>query len=253
MVKSTYKILISSAVLMAILGTLGCRSKDDNLKIENEDTIREMEKTTQIIELNGYYKGTIKDGTQWAVSISDFDGKNFKGYDIIYWKSTPEGIKANLTGTFNDEKNEILMLEDINIKGAGKFIGTISENGKIMNGSFFRYSDNDSYDWSLVKSNREITNIDYNEIIGTYQVGNTFCTIFDRRIYSEYETYKIRWANGKGHDVLEFEDSQEGDMFYRESTIDNEYAGTFFFPGDFKEGEYTRADGRTFKVIKIKE
>lgn len=248
--KLTYKILISTAVLLVILIMFGCRSKDNNLKIENEDTIPEEEKTTQIIDLNGYYEGSIKNGTQLAVSISDFDGKYFDGYDIVYWN--PEGLKANFTGTFNDENNEIIILEDVGLKNAGKFIGTVSDEGKTINGSFFRYSDNASYAWSLVKSDRKITTIDYDDIIGTYQVGNTFCTIFDSRIYSEYETFKIKWANGKGYDLLEFEDSQEGDMFYRETTIDNEYAGTFFFPGNFKEGEYTRADGITFEVKKIK-
>jgi len=41
------------------------------------------------------------------------------------------------------------MYEDINIKRAGKYIGRISNNGDQMDGQWYRYSDNGSFNWSL--------------------------------------------------------------------------------------------------------
>lgn len=107
------------------------------------------------IHLNGTYSGTIKDGTSWHVSINSFDGKNFSGYNIIYWKNHPEGYKAYFTGTFNNSSREIMIFEDKTIKNSGMFTGNVSYDGITLNGDWRRYSDNGSYTWNLVKTNDE--------------------------------------------------------------------------------------------------
>jgi hypothetical protein len=101
------------------------------------------------IDLAGTYDGTIKDGTNWYVVISGFDGKSFKGYNEVFWKSTPDGYKTNFKGTYDEDTKEIIMYEDKYMKGSGKFIGTVSSDGNKMSGTWFRYSDNGSFTWEL--------------------------------------------------------------------------------------------------------
>jgi len=107
------------------------------------------------VNLNGDYYGAIKDGTNWFVSITSFDGKNFSGYNIIYWENHPEGYKAYFTGTFNNSSREIMIFEDKTIKNSGMFTGNVSFDGITLNGDWRRYSDNRSYTWNLVKTNDE--------------------------------------------------------------------------------------------------
>jgi hypothetical protein len=104
------------------------------------------------IDLNGTYNGSIKDGTRWYVYIFEFDGKNFSGHNQIFWKKYPDGFNTNFTGTYDSKTGQIIMYEDRNAKGSGKFTGTVSENGKIMSGDWHRYSDNGSFTWNLKKS-----------------------------------------------------------------------------------------------------
>lgn len=129
----------------------------DKKETELKDREKQLEqKSNNIkIELAGTYAGTIKDGTYWHVVISNFDGKNFKGYNKIYWKSTPEGFKTNYTGTYDNSSGEIIMHEDRNAKGSGKFIGSISKDGNKMSGTWYRYTDNGSFTWELERNFEE--------------------------------------------------------------------------------------------------
>jgi hypothetical protein len=104
------------------------------------------------IDLNGTYRGSIKDGTRWYVYIFEFDGKNFSGHNQIFWKKYPDGYNTNFTGTYDSKTGQIIMYEDRSAKGAGKFTGTVSDNGKIMSGDWYRYTDNGSFTWNLEKS-----------------------------------------------------------------------------------------------------
>lgn len=105
------------------------------------------------INLLGSYWGSIKDGTKWYVNFTSFDGKNLSGYNVIYWKTTPEGFQTSFIGTYNSSNQEILMFEDKNAKGSGKFIGKVSNDGKTLSGNWYRYKDNGSFTWDLHKSN----------------------------------------------------------------------------------------------------
>ncbi len=95
--------------------------------------------------------GTIKDGTSWEASIIDFDGHNFRGRNTVYWKSTPEGFSTNFTGTVDEVTGEVIMYEDKNAKGSGKFVGTINQKGTRMSGIWTRYSDGVTFKWNLEK------------------------------------------------------------------------------------------------------
>lgn len=129
----------------------------DKKETELKEKEKQIEQKTQSkdskkINLKGDYQGSIKDGTLWYVFITSFDGSNFKGHNIVYWKTTPNGFKTNFTGTFDSQTNQVIMYEDKNAKGSGKFIGTVSDNGNTMHGDWFRYTDNGSFTWDLERS-----------------------------------------------------------------------------------------------------
>jgi hypothetical protein len=105
------------------------------------------------INLEGTYSGTIKDGTKWNVYISNYDGQNFTGHNIIYWKKSPDGYKTNFNGIYNASNREIIMYEDKNAKGSGKFSGKVSADGMNMNGDWHRYTDGELFIWNLLKLN----------------------------------------------------------------------------------------------------
>lgn len=119
-------------------------------KLESEKQNNEVQSNQyiKIINLNGNWSGTIKDGTYWTVEIQNFDGKNFDGINRIYWNKSPEGLKTNFSGILNSS-NEVTMYEDDKVKGAGKFKGLLSQDGNNMSGEWYRYSDNGSFTWSL--------------------------------------------------------------------------------------------------------
>jgi hypothetical protein len=125
--------------------------KEKEKQIDQQNQSKDIKK----INLKGDYQGSIKDGTKWYVYITSFDGSNFKGYNVVYWKTTPDGFKTNFTGTYDSQFNKIIMLEDRNAKGSGKFIGTVSDNGNTMHGDWFRYTDNGSFTWNLERSYKE--------------------------------------------------------------------------------------------------
>jgi len=117
--------------------------KSDVLESENtqsgepESTQRKVTKVN-LRDFATMWWGTIRDGTNWEVSIVSFDGKTFKGRNTIYWKTNPDGFSTNFSGTVNDETGEVVMYEDKNAKGSGKFSGTINKSGNRMSGSWSR-------------------------------------------------------------------------------------------------------------------
>ena len=126
------------------------KAKEDELK--NSQNIDKDDIKDTKINLRGTYSGSIKDGTLWYMYITNFTGKNLKGYNKIHWESTPEGFKTNFSGTYDPSTREIILYEDRNATGSGKFIGTVSVDGKSISGDWFRYSDGNSFTWNLSKT-----------------------------------------------------------------------------------------------------
>lgn len=121
---------------------------------ENKNSQQNEERNVSRINLSGFatlWYGTIKDGTEWEVSITSFDGTNFKGRNTIYWKTTPEGFSTNFTGTVDDVTGKVVMYEDKKAKGSGVFTGTINKSGNRMSGSWSRYSDGATFKWNVEK------------------------------------------------------------------------------------------------------
>jgi len=165
-------IRISILVIFSVLVFSGCNERiDESLKLKEKELDlkqqeidlekKKLESQNQNeeyskklidnnIDLEGLWIGTIKDGTYWTIEIRNFDGTNFIGVNNIYWKKYPEGYKTNFSGTLNSNK-EIIMYEDRNTKGSGKFVGNVSNDGKFMSGEWYRYTDNGTFNWSLKK------------------------------------------------------------------------------------------------------
>ena len=121
---------------------------------DKANTQQQKEKSGSKVNLRGFatmWFGSIKDGTDWEVSIVSFDGTNFKGRNTIYWKTSPNGFSTNFTGTIDDVTRKVIMYEDRKAKGSGTFTGTISQDGSRMSGSWTRYTDGVSFNWDLAK------------------------------------------------------------------------------------------------------
>lgn len=139
----TYFCLIFFIIFLA-----GCQNKDTS---KSQNFLQEQNaKPTDERDIKGIWTGTIKDGTNWVVEIWEFDGRNFKGSNTIFWEKYPEGYKTPFSGTLSNNKIEIF--EDAKVRNSGKFIGTISGDFNSIKGIWYRYSDNGSYLWDLERN-----------------------------------------------------------------------------------------------------
>lgn len=130
---------------------LELKQKELELK-EKELNLKEKDKSTdklRNINITGKWIGTIKDGTKWEVYFTSQYLKEFDGYSTIYWSNHPEGFVTRFAGTVENDNSKIIIYEDRNAKGSGKFEGTISSDGNSMTGIWHRYSDNGSFTWNL--------------------------------------------------------------------------------------------------------
>lgn len=155
---SKYLLIILSIIIIAIATIFVLYSifnKADDKIITQSKTQEEKQNNNLFskININGHYRGTIKDGTSWEVEIFGFDGENFNGNNTIYWSfvKNPGGMISTFNGKFNKSDGTIEMYEDPSGKKTGKFIGKVSQDGVNVTGNWYRYSDNGSYSWNLTK------------------------------------------------------------------------------------------------------
>lgn len=139
--------------------------KEKDIKIKEEEFLKKREENIEMkekelsqekntyVNIEGKYDGSIKDGTYWVVYINNFTGRNFSGYNIIYWEKSPDGMRTYFSGKFNSSDNSITIFEDKNAKGSGTFYGKVSSDGKTISGTWHRYSDGGSFTWNLNKVN----------------------------------------------------------------------------------------------------
>lgn len=120
---------------------------EENTDLSKEIVIEQDTAKTKKIEINGVYEGYAKDKKMYLI-INNFDGKKFYGYSVIYWNPT-KGVKAEFDGYYDESKDIIYINESSSIKGSGKFEGKLKKNR--LEGNWYRYSDNGSYNWKLQK------------------------------------------------------------------------------------------------------
>jgi|GEM_PF-3413756 hypothetical protein len=126
----------------------------ENLKIQKarNDSILAV---TDKINLSGFWSGSLDDGTPFDLTITDFDGKNFKGSDQIFADSTDRN-KFAITGTFDPKTKEIIINEDKNKKGSGKHIAKLDANLTGIKGSWEQYSGTKKMKWELKRAAKEV-------------------------------------------------------------------------------------------------
>lgn len=95
------------------------------------------------------------------------------------------------------------------------------------------------------KQNR-MSNVNYDIFEGYYQVGNTFCNISSTK-----GIWSAKWDKGSGWTKI-IDDVQGDEVLYIEYDFNNKECGYFYFYDDFHVGDYTRKDGKVFKVTKIR-
>ncbi|HEY0426771.1 MAG TPA: DUF3828 domain-containing protein [Pyrinomonadaceae bacterium] len=83
---------------------------------------------------------------------------------------------------------------------------------------------------------------------GTYQVGDTTCTVKAIKM-----AYEIKWAKGSGSEIF-FSEGRANDRYiFASEAKDGEKSNSFAFDGEnFTTGTFYRADGKEFAVKKIK-
>lgn len=140
------KILIILVSMVAI-SIWGCESKEIK---ENEKKVPVQKNAAE--KIVGYYKGIAKNDTPMELTIERVFNNEVFGYNIISWNIN-KPLRSDFIGVYDSLSNRITINEDNSVKGAGYFEGFFLENGSSLEGTWYRYSDNGSYKWSLKKTN----------------------------------------------------------------------------------------------------
>jgi len=151
-------------VLFAVMiGFISC--KKENAVNETEKKIPvDTVKQDVYSDIIGFYKGTAKDKTPMELTIEKALSGDISGHNAISWNPA-NPLRAAFIGRYDKDKKKVLLYEDNNVKGAGYFTGDVKDNGTLIDGEWFRYSDNGSYKWILYKVNKDV-NTEGNEYIG---------------------------------------------------------------------------------------
>ena len=149
---------------------------------------------------------------------------------LISCKDTgKENINSNQDSINNALKEKEIELKEKELNLKEEEISRIKQEEKIQ-----------------IKENK-IKNVNPNELEGTYRVGSTGCTIWAIRM-----AYEIKWAKGKGTNLLFFNQRIGSKIIYNETDqASDKYYGRFEFFNDHSRGIFIRNDGKEFNVEKI--
>jgi hypothetical protein len=95
--------------------------------------------------LIGVWNG-IFDNKNFDIRINKQEGNILYGENTVHWNKP---VSRNLTGSIEGEK--IILNEPGTDKGDGKFIGTISGDGKSMSGTWQRFTGGEKKKWNVMK------------------------------------------------------------------------------------------------------
>ncbi len=100
----------------------------------------------------GRWEGTL--GEQLLlIAIESLEGNLCNGYCEIRWKGSSSALKMDISGRFNPETFEILLVQKQKGNVVGTFEGTISSNARSMNGIWkFEEDPSQKYNWSVQKN-----------------------------------------------------------------------------------------------------
>ncbi|RPI15472.1 MAG: YARHG domain-containing protein [Ignavibacteriae bacterium] len=216
--------IIPAAVVVLVIAAIFLFKNGDEkttVEIKSSTTNSGQTKTSGNYKFNieGKYTGNIN-GSSWDLYISGYDGKNFRGYNTIYWPG--KVVSANFTGNYDQSTGVISMFEESG-KGAGRFDGQFSTDGKTMSGDWHRYSDNGSYSWYLTKSEGSYSQDRSTSTPGKYpEATDRLLASDDVRNLSKWELKIMRNEIFARHGYI-FKTDDMRDYFNRQSW----YSGTY--------------------------
>ena len=163
---SKFQSLLFSLALLAILVFTSCEQKKpeevsitkDTLQVKVEEpapvdtlvkdtTTLAKEPAVVIPDLKGKWTGTFDKRTT-ALRITEQDGNSFKGAITINYR---EVINQQVSGTINEKTMEVTMKDLLHSRYAGTYKGKVSEDMKILSGTFTQNVEKTKFSFSLKK------------------------------------------------------------------------------------------------------
>lgn len=159
-----YSLLISLS-LIALLVLTSCEQKKPaevsvlkdtvKIKVEEPTTVDTLKKDTTTIkepevvipDLTGKWSGTFDQRTT-TLRITEQDGNAFKGAITINYR---EVINQQVSGTINEKTMEIIMKDLLHSRYAGSYKGKLSEDMKIISGTFTQNVEKTKFSFNLKK------------------------------------------------------------------------------------------------------
>jgi hypothetical protein len=163
-----------------------------------------------------------------------YDGQDFEIKNFAVGKGTIDGAKATVNVTFtNFGEKKTIVFSLVETAGAWRISDIkYSHGGSLL--AMFREAYGDG------KTNAPPVKNVTGEFEGTYQVGETTCTVKPVKM-----AFEVRWAKGTGVEMFH---SEEGNIF--ESEVDTTAGRSRFIFDDenYNTGTFKRADGKVFTV-----
>lgn len=163
---SKFQSLLFSLALLTILVFTSCEQKKpeevsitkDTLQVKVEEpapvdtlvkdtTTLAKEPAVVIPDLKGKWTGTFDKRTT-TLRITEQDGMTFKGSITINYR---EVINQQVSGTINEKTMEVSMKDLLHSRYAGTYKGKVSEDMKILSGTFTQNVEKTKFSFSLKK------------------------------------------------------------------------------------------------------
>jgi len=161
--RTLFKQLFSAMVILAVIAFIGCEKKTEQQQgeVKNESVIPDTtssisepevgepiikEKIT-IPDIKGTWTGTFDKRTT-TLKITEQTDSSFSGKISIKYRET---INQDVKGTFSPTTKKISMTDKLHSRFMGKYNGTLSNDDKVISGTFIMNSDGSKYSFNLTK------------------------------------------------------------------------------------------------------
>lgn len=175
------------------------------------------------------------------VGVLDFDifynAQDIQIKNLVVRPAKIENNKAEVVVNFtNFTQKETITYPLTQQNGAWKISDIKYRSGDTLLKYFKEYENS---------SNAEIANSG-GEFEGTYQVGETTCTVTPVKM-----AFEVKWAKGSGSEIFHFA-NRENDRYIYMTDGNGGKVNIFALNEGFDSGEFIRGDGKRFPVKKIK-
>lgn len=163
-----------------------------------------------------------------------YDGQDFEIKEFAVGKGTIDGTKSTVNVTFtNFGEKKTIVFSLVETAGAWRILDIKYSHGDTLL-AMLREAYGDG------KTNAPPIKNVAGEFEGTYQVGETTCTVKPVKM-----AFEVRWAKGSGVEMFHFE---EGNTFESDTDTTAGRSKFFFDDENYNTGTFKRADGKVFTV-----